>query len=49
MPLQRVVIPRKSTQSVRTPTKRKRAKLLDSLKTFVAEDSHSSADTQLAS
>ena len=49
MPLQRVVIPRKSTQSVRTPTKRKRAKLLDSLRTFVAGDSHSSADTQLAS
>ena len=49
MPLQRVVIPRKSTQSVRTPTKRKRAKLLHSIRTFVAGDSHSSADTQLAS
>ena len=49
MSLQRVAIPRKKTQLVRTPTKRKRAKLLQSSRTSVAEGSCSSSDTQLAS
>ncbi|GFO17883.1 nrag8 protein [Plakobranchus ocellatus] len=49
MPLQRVVIPRKNMQLVRTPTKRKRAKLLHLVRTFVAGDPCSSSDTQLAS
>ena len=49
MSLQRVTIPRKNTQLVRTPTKRKRAKLLQSLRTSVAGGSCSSTDTQLAS
>ena len=41
MSLQRVTIPRKNTQLVRTSTKRKRAKLLQSLRTSVAEGSSS--------
>ena len=47
--LQRVVRPRKDTQTVRTPTKRKRTHLLQKFRTTVAGTSSSSTDTQLAS
>ena len=47
--LQRVVRPRKDTQTVRTPTKRKRTHLVQKFRTTVAGTSSSSMDTQLAS
>ncbi|GFR94481.1 NRAG8 protein [Elysia marginata] len=43
--LQKIINPRKTTQLVRTPTKRKRAKLLHSVRTSVARDPHCSTDT----
>ena len=49
MSLQRVTIPRKNTQLVRTPTKRKRAKLLQSSRTSAAGGSCSASDTHIAS
>ena len=49
MSLQRVTIPRKNTHLVRTPTERKRAKLLQLSRTSVAGGLCSSTDTQLAS
>ena len=47
--LQRIIAPRKHSNSVRTPTKRKRAHLLHDTRSYVAGTSHQSADTQLAS
>ncbi|GFO19325.1 nrag8 protein [Plakobranchus ocellatus] len=46
--LQRVVAPRKHTTLVRTPTKRKRAKILHKVRSYVAGYSGESTDTQLA-
>ena len=46
--LQKVVAPRKYTTLVRTPTKRKRAKILSKVRSYVAGPSETSADTQLA-
>ncbi|GFO46704.1 amine oxidase [Plakobranchus ocellatus] len=46
--LQRVVAPRKHTTLVRTPTKRKRAKILNKVRSYVAGYSGESTDTQLA-
>ena len=34
--LQRVIAPRKHTTTVRTPTKRKRARILDNVRSYVA-------------
>ncbi|GFO01213.1 amine oxidase, partial [Plakobranchus ocellatus] len=46
--LQRVVAPRKQSLLVRTPTKRKRDRILHNVRSYVAGTSETSADTQLA-
>ena len=46
--LQKVVIPRKFTTLFRTPSKRKRAQILNKVRSYVAGPSEKSADTQLA-
>ena len=47
--LQLVIAPRKHTTTVRTPTKRKRVRILDNVRSYVAGVSGSSTNTQLAS
>ena len=46
--LQKVVASRKYTTLVKTPSKRKRAKILNKVRSYVAGPSETSADTQLA-